>query len=111
MDKSGIFFTIYYYKALHDHTLRDGSSTYTSGLYMHHVIIYCKQLALSSVYFLSFSKERCIQNNQIIQQNSLGLPATLGGLLAVQSPDVAGSRRVLLHFNTMKAPDYKSDYL
>lgn len=47
----------------------------------------------------------------IIQQNSLGLPATLGGLLAVQSPDVASSRIVLLHFNTMKAPDYKSDYL
>jgi len=105
------FSTIYYYKALHDHTLQDGSSTYTSGLYMHHVIIDCKQVALSSVYFLSFSKERCVQNNQIIQQNSLGLPATLGCLLAVQSPDVAGSPRVLLHSITMKAPDYKSDYL
>ena len=78
---------------------------------MHHVVIIdCKQLALSSVYFLSFSKERCVQN-QIIQQNSLGLPATSDGLLTVQSPDVAGSPRVLLHSITMKAPDYKSDYL
>jgi len=90
------FPTIYYYTALHDHTLCDGSSIYTSGLYIHHVVIIdCKQLVLSSVYFLSFSKERCVQNNQIIQQNSLGLPATSGGLLDVQSPDVAGNQRVL----------------
>jgi len=79
---------------------------------MHHVVIIdCKQLALSSVYFLSLSKERCVQNNQIIQQNYLQLPARSGGLLAVKSPDVAGSPRVLLHSVTMKAPDYKSDYL
>jgi len=78
---------------------------------MHHAFIDCKQLTLSSVYFLSFSKESCVQNNQIIQQNSLGLPVTLGGLLAVQSPNVTGSPNVLLHSITMKAPDYKSDYL
>jgi hypothetical protein len=97
---------------LKDHTLQDGSTIYTSGLYMHHVIIIdCKQLAHSSVYFLSFSKERCEQNNQINQQNSPGLPATSGGLLAVQSPDVADSPRVLLHSITMKTPEYKSDYL
>lgn len=106
------FSTIYYYTALHDHTLRDGSSTYTSGLDIHHVIITdCKQLALSSVYFLSFSKEMCVNNNQIIQQNSLGLPTTSGSLLSVQSLEMAGGPRVLLHSITMKAPDYKSDYL